>query len=103
MSYARKGHGNEKHRIGPIAGSVWKAVGPEMGVSEQRYVNSHRAAIRGIHENARQKTVDLAVGSRPPASSGDSVAALVPQLDGLDEWPDSVDLETPKIFELKLV
>ncbi len=56
-----------------------------------------------MHKIVWQKTVDLAFGSRPPPSSNDAEAALVPDLDGLDERQDSVDKDTPKIIELNRV
>ena len=56
-----------------------------------------------MHEIAWQKTVDLASGSRPPPSSNEAEAALVPDLDGPDERQDSVDKDTPKISELNRV
>ena len=76
---------------------------PLLGVSEQRYVNSHSVAYRGMHELVTIQTPGFGIW-KPRISVHESIRSrLVDALHSHDKMHDTVDRETPKKIELKLV
>ena len=54
----------------------------------------------GDARNRQAENPGFGVRKQPPPSSGDSDTARGTYLDGVDKRQDSVDMETPKIFQL---